>query len=272
MGLNPKVLTWSQRVCEQIETQFTELFAALSTMPDIADVHIPADYTGTVDPAQFPVTVPAYRYTNTTDNTADAAWSFTTDTGGITASISNGILTITAITATTQVTVTSVYSGVTKSRTFTVYLDVASPPATGTSGSATTVSDTSFATFNSTTMAAVSDELTVVAGSGGKVTLSAPLTVYTSAVSPTGTFPVRAIWRQWNGVAYVDVATETSSSPDCYVVAFGMSYGTHPGSIAVSQTVTGLTAGTSYKFQLYLRNSSGTRTMALSGTASAVGS
>ena len=42
---------WADKFLTQIENQVVDLFAALSSMPDIPDVHIPADYTGTVDPA-----------------------------------------------------------------------------------------------------------------------------------------------------------------------------------------------------------------------------
>jgi hypothetical protein len=264
-------MAWWQLVLKQLNEQLTDLFAALSSMPDIPDVHITADYTGTVDAGQLPLNIVAIRLTNTTDDSANASWSFTTDNGGISATISGGILTITAITATTVVTITSTYQGVDKSRTFTVYLDEATPPATGTGGG-TSSSDTTFNSFNSTTHAAVSDELTVTVGSSGNATLSAPLSVYTDPVSPTGTFQIYAKWQWWNGAAWVDVGTEVSSAPNCKVTANKTVYQVQNGAVSVPQTKTGLTVASSQKFRLLGRNNSGTRTMYLSGTASVVSS
>jgi hypothetical protein len=269
-GLPRFAFTWSQRVCEQIEAQFTDIFAAISSMPDIPDVHITADYTGTVNAGQLPYNVTAQRFTNTTDNTADATWSFTTDNGGITASITSpGVLNITAVISTTEVTLTSSYGGVDKSRGFAVYLDSAAPPATGTGGG-TSSSDTAFSSFNSTTHAAVSDELTVTVGSSGNATLSARLTVYTDASGLNATYKIYAKWQWWNGAAWADVGTEVSSSPDCSVRVKNSVATVTNGSVSVPQTKTGLTVASSQKFRLEARNNSGTRAMYLSGTASVV--
>lgn len=272
-GVPPYVETWSQRVAEQIEAQFDSVFAALASMGDLADVHVQADYTGAINADQLPLNVIAKRYTGETDNSADAVWSFTTDNGGITATIDGGVLTITDVAATERVTITSVYGDVAKSRSFTVYLDTSSPPSTGTAGG-TSASDSTFSTFNSETHAAVSDELSVTIGSAGQAQLSAPLNVLTASVAPAGAFPVYLIWRHWNGASWDDVGTESLSSPNCVVDQDEISgaYFRASGRVSASQTVTGLTASATEKFQLYARNDAGTRTMSLNGTASVVAS
>jgi hypothetical protein len=167
----PDFQVWWQLAKKQIEDNLTDLFAALSTMPDIADIHISADYTGTADASQFPVIVQASRFTNTTDDTANASWSFTVDSGMLTATILSGALSITAISATSEVTITSTYGGVAKSRSFTVYLDTAAPPVTGTSGGGSSYA-TSFTNITSATQAPVTADITVVVGASGTVTLT----------------------------------------------------------------------------------------------------
>jgi hypothetical protein len=212
----------------------------------------------------------ATRMDGTTDVTTSAAWSRTVDSGDITSTIgaATGILNITALGSSGVVTITSVHDGITKSRKVTVTKQVGDAPMTG-GGGGTASQDNTFASFNSTTMATVSDELTVTVGAGGTVTLSAPLEVYTDEVGPTGTFEVFGIWQWWDGAVWVDRGTETASSPDCNVTAGPVGF---PGSIAVSNVHSGLVAAASEKYRLQFRNSSGTRVMYLSGTASAVGS
>lgn len=264
----PQFQVWWQLVLASLQESFTQLFEAVSSMPDIQDVHIVADYTGTVQPGQLPRIVTAQRFTSTTDDTANATWSFSSANGAVTGTIVAGVLTITDVQATDVVTISSDYNGVVKSRSFTVYLDTSAPPSSGNTGSGrSTATDTTFNSFNSTTHAAVSDELSVVVGASGNVTLSAPLYLSTDAVSPSGTFSAYGIWRWWNGAAWVDVGTEVVSSISCVVDS---RHRVFPGRLSVPQTKTGLTPAATEKFQLYARNASGTRTMYLSGTASAV--
>lgn len=273
---------WWDQFATELETSInnivtvqSQIFEALSSMPDISDVHIAADYTGTVDADTFPVIIQATRLSGSTDNTDDATWSFTVDSGSLTATVDTGILSITGITATSVVTITSVYNGVTKSRSFTVYLDIAPPPQTdpGGGGSSSSAYDTSISNVASATHAPVSDELSIVIGSSGTATLSAPLTVSTAATSPTGSYEVFGKWQWWNGSAWTDVATEIASDPDCNVTGIGPKVtGVNNGSLNVSQSKTGLTVGATEKFRLEARNHTGTRIMILSGTASAVSS
>lgn len=257
-----------ERNCVALESQITDLFAALSSMPDIPDVRIDADYTGAVISGELPISVYAYRYSGDTDNTADATWGFTTNNGGISASISLGVLTITAIAGTTVVTITSTYNGVAQSRTFTVYLDVAAPPSTGGATGGTSASTSTFTNFNSASYAAVTGELNVTTGSVGTVDLAAPLRTKINGSPSDGVYEVKGIWRWWNGASWVDVGTEVASAPD----AERDDGDNHNGQIAVTAQKTGLAASSTAKFKLYAKNTSGTQSMYFTGTASAVAS
>ncbi len=245
--------------------------AAAADMPEIAPVTIYADHTGTVQAGQLPLDVQASRFNNLVNVTTSSTWSFAVASGGITASIgaATGILNITALASTASVTITSVYLGIERSRLLVVTKSTAPPPSSGTGGGGgTTASDSTFSSFNSTGMAAVSNELTVVAGTAGQVQLSAPLTVGTGT-SINGEYQVYGIW-QWDSTGagvWVDLGTESDSSPNCEVNAGIVTR----GAISVSYTKTALTPSSSYKFRLRARKFSGTAVMYLYGTASAVG-
>lgn len=261
---------WWDRVAQSLEDQLadlttaqTDIINALSTMPDIPNVTILADHTGTVSGGELPRVVTAQHLTGSTDNTASATWSYTVDSGSLTASITApGELTITAVAATSVVTLQSVYSGVTKSRSFTVYLTPAAPPIAA-GGSAT---DTSFSTINSATHAAISNELTVPVASSGNVDLTATLIAGAPAAA-NGTYEVFGKWQWWNGVAWADVAAETASNPDIV-------RGSTPvkGALNVTAQKTGLTPANNEKFRFQARNSSGTTIVYFTGTASAISS
>ncbi len=271
-----------QKLLEAIEGQETAQDAILETltiasaeMPDIPSITIAADFAGTVEPGQLPRNIMATRLQGGVDVTTDSAWSYVVDSGSITATIgaSTGVLNITALGSTSVLTISSVYGGVTKSRTVTVTKQNGAAPSVGGGGTGTSASDTTFASFNSATMATVSDVLTVTTGSGGIVDLAAPLSVTTAEAAPIGSFDVKLIW-QWDstgGGVWVDLGTEVASDPDCEV-DLGVDYEMTPGAVTVPYQKTGLGAATSQKFRLQARNASGTRVMYLSGTASAVGS
>lgn len=256
-------------MCENIE-------AGRSRMDDIPPQTIYADHSGTVSPSsQLPKSIAAKRYFNEVEVTTSATWSITVRSGSATVSIgaATGIVSITALgAAITVVRVTSVRNSLTLYKDFTIFRSDSAPPSTG-SGGGTSASDTTFSTFNSTTHAAVSDELTVTTGSAGSVALSAPLSVFTTGGSPPGTFKVYGKWQWYNGAAWEDVAAEVASNPDCTVTLIGVGeYDQTEGTLSVSTNKTGLPASSSQKFRLSARKDSGTRTMSLSGTASAVAS
>jgi hypothetical protein len=264
-----------QKNCELIEAQFADIFLALASISDVAPITIVADYTGAVNPAnQLPYQVAIKRFSGDTDVTTLTVWSLAAD-AGITATIgaSTGLLSITAITASGNITVSSLYNGITKTKLVPVTLSIGAPPSTGTGGGSSTASDTTFNSINSATHAAISDELTVTVGSSGTVTLNAASLTVRTAKDTTGTFPVYGIWRWWNGSSYVDVGTEVQSSPNCtldFDSETGIYFFDPAGSLTVNSSKSGLGVSSSQKFQLYARNSSGTRTMTFTGTASAI--
>lgn len=241
----------------------TRLEEALQTMPDIADITISADYTGAALTGQLPRSVQAYRFNGDVDVTDDATWSFDLNGDTLTATIADGELEITAIEANSVVTITSDYGGVERSRTFSVILDIAEPPE----GAGTDTSqDTSLDSFNSTSYAPVSREITVTVGASGNVNLAAAyLSVYSDFDGTAGPWNVYGKWEWWDGAAWVIVGAEQQSHPDHEYPAGPASiiYGT----LNVSRTKTGLVAAASEKFRLSCKNASGTRVMYLDGKA-----
>jgi hypothetical protein len=278
-GLPQKLVTWSQRVCEKIEAQFNSILEALITIDDVVTVNIAADYAGVLTPSnQLPKNVPFGLHEGSLDVTTGAAWSVAVDSGSISCSIgaSTGILNITALGSTSVVTVTAVYLGITRTRKLQVNLNLGPVPPTppgGGGGGETSDSTSTFANINSASHAAICT-LTATAGSGGVVTLAAPLGVTTDEVGPDGGFKVYGKW-QWDstgGGVWVDLAAEVSTSPDCRVGIHGGVYFETDGALSVPDSKTGLGVGTTHNFRLMARNNSGTRTMGFYGTASAVGS
>ena len=241
------------KLCTRLEEIIASIVSADATMPPLAPVTIYADYLGVVTPAsQLPLNVQATRLQNADDVTGDSTWSIESETGAVTASVgaNDGLIEITDAVGSDVLTITSDYLGSEKVVLLTVNFVSGAPPAEGTTGGST-ASTSTFATFNSTTHAAVSSELTVTVGSNGEVQLAAP------SLKIIGTGSVFGIWRQWSGGSYVDVDTEVAS--------VGSSLTVSPAAI------TGLTPSTTEKFQLYARRSSGTSSTNLYGTASAVG-
>jgi hypothetical protein len=222
---------------------------------------IRADFTGAVLAGQLPRDVKATRTRGGTDVSSSTTWGITPT--GCTATIgSDGTITITACSATGRIVVTSDYLGVDISGEFAVVKENGAPPATGGAG-ATSASDSSIASITANTYGGEqAGPLTVTAGSGGTVTLSAPLS-FSSAASVS----TRGKWR-WRivGGSYADVASEISST------SAAIAGEPDTGYIEVSQSQTGLSPGSAYEFILQLRRASGSGTVDFSGTASAVAS
>jgi hypothetical protein len=268
---------WMQQVVEAIESEFTDILEALISIDDVAPITIAADYAGVVTPSnQLPKTVLFKLREGSTDVTAAAAWSVATDSGSITGSIgaTTGAYTFTAIGSSAVVTATAVYQGITRTRKLVVNFSTGNPPASG-GGGGSSASTSTFADINSASHAAICT-LTATAGAGGIVTLAAPLDVLTSEAPPNGTFPVYGKW-QWDstgGGVWVDLAAEVLTSPHCRVIfdAPSSEYTEYNGTLSVPDSKSGLVAASSHNFRLMARNSTGTRTMSFSGTASAVGS
>lgn len=305
---------WWDRVASGLESQLTDITSALADiaqlqsdmndriteiataqeigleyMKDISDVTINTSYTGTVDPVdQLPKNIPAKRFNNATDKTTSSSWSRALISGDASTTMDSGtgVLTLTAITATSIIEVTSTRTiggnVIALSKRFTIFINQADAPISastgggGTGSGGTTATATTYNTINSTTMATITTaDLVVTVGSGGRVDLSAPLTVSTAATG-TGAKPVFGIW-QWDstgGGVWVDLGTEVQSNPDC-VVDLDTDTGfrtVSDGLLSVTAAKTGLAASSSQKFRLQARNGSGTKTMNFAGTSSAVGS
>ena len=278
-----------QVFCEKIEAAFDELddrvtqleldavdARARARMDDLPAVVFTGDYTGALSADQLPLDIPVKRYDGTTNVSASSTWTATVESGDVTCSIgaATGVLNVTAIGRNSVVKIESTKDGLTlrKKQVFTISL--AAPPNTGSTGG-TSWTDTTLSSFNSTTMAAVSDELIVTVGPSGQVDLSAPLTVSTAAAAPTGVFRVWGIWQWWDGAAWQDLGTEWSSAFPYCTVSQDIDAGTYsvaPGSFSVPASKSGLVPAASEKFRLQARNDSGTRTMTLSGTATATSS
>ena len=249
------------------------LAAGQAQMPSIVPINIYCDYTGTPLTGQLPVSFAAQRLLNGVDLSSTTRWFIAIVSGSIACSIAQtGVVTVTGLSASSVIQIRSLRDNFSIVVNVVLNKIIGPPPATGTGGG-TSSSSSTFNNFNAATMASVSPEITCTVGSTGAVNLQATLTVSTGAVSPAGTFFTLGIWRWFNGTSYVDVSTEQTSSMGVEVTQDPVHYfySTQDDSLTISSSKTGLTAGTVAKFQLYARNSSGTRTMTLRGTATATG-
>lgn len=248
---------------------------------------IKASHLGVVEGGQLPKNISYKALVGLGEVTTAAAWSRTVISGSVTCTIgaATGVFGITALGSVEAVVeITCVYAGVTQKTRLTITRADAAPPVSGGSGgdggggggeppAGTSASDTSFSGFSSTTMAVISDELNVTAGSTS-VALSAGLSI-SSNLATFGTFEAMAVFQWWNGTAWENVGTETASSPDhTRYDEGGGDYRTGEyGSISISTSKTGLTAASNYKFRLLARRalSSPAGTLFASGSATATG-
>jgi hypothetical protein len=240
------------------------------SVPPLVTVNF--DFTGTASPGALPATLRAVRKRGDVDVSTSTSWSLTGS--GFTGSIaSDGAITITAVTASTIMTVVSTRDGVTLSQDVGINRVVAPPPALGGTGG-TTANDSSIDSIASNSYgAAIAGPMTVKTGSVGRIDLYAPLTITRGATAPTGTFGVRLKW-QWRivGGTYADAASEVSEDTPLVVTVESGVYFVEDGAVTCNAAVTGLSANTDYEVQLLGRTNSGTTSRGMIGTASAVGS
>lgn len=234
---------------------------------------IMADFDGTVFSGQLPRSLTARRQRGDTDVSTSTTWSVATS--GCTASITDGVVSVTACAASGWIDVISDRDAVTLTGRISIIKSLATVPASGGSGSSS-ASDSTIADVVSASYGTVhAGVLTVAAGAGGIVTLSAPLIFDTTSASPAGTFGLSGKW-QWRivGGSWADVASEIAHSSVVTVTneGGGIFDSDSGGVLTVNMSKTGLTPATAYEFQLLLRNPSGTRTRFVTGTASAVAS
>jgi hypothetical protein len=253
---------------QQVTTGITNSSGA--SMPTPPPVNLFADYTGTYLPGQLPAVFQVKRFLDGTDVSAKTRWFLSTTSGTISASIDQmGIITIASLSTDSVLLVKSVRDNVTLTCNVLVNRVEGQAPGTGSGVDSTS----SFSSINSASHSPITGNLTVTVGSSGNVALAAPLRVSTAQAAPAGGFPVFAKWQWWNGAAWADVAAEVQSSPDCVVESepdgTGTFYLVDKGFLTANTTKTGLTVGSSQKFQLLARNGAGTRVMTFTGTASA---
>lgn len=233
-----------------------------------AAIVIDADYTGAVI-SSLPKTE-AYQFLrNGADLTSSStAWSVTVLRGVISASIgaATGVLSLNlngGALSDAMLRITATNAG--KSRSFDVAVTklIGSPPATGAGGSA--ASSTFSASVSSSTMVAVSPELNITVGSGGTANLTAS---YDFETGVSGAYGLVGRWYRWNGSAFVAIGIEVNSSSNArFFPVDGIS---EPGSGQVNFTDTGLTPGSSQRYQLYARGADAT-TRSAWGNVAAVG-
>jgi hypothetical protein len=284
-----------QKAFDQLETQITNLtqivldiqaaqdaadaadVKARAHMDDLLEIDFTGDYTGTLASNQLPLDIACKRYDGTTNVSSSSTWTRTVESGDVTCTIdaATGVLNITSISTDSVVRVESTRDGLTLRKKQALKVQLTDPPNTGGSGGSSSWTDTTLSSTNSTSMAAISDELTVTVGASGTVSLSAPLSVQTPPNSTSaGVSPIEVYgrWQWWDGAAWQDLgAGETASNPDCDVIYDSESgtYYVSEASLNVSASKTGLVAGASEKFRLEARANTASVTMYYSGTASA---
>ena len=251
---------------------------------------IECDYQGNIKAGQLDRQISFRASVGNALVTALTAWSEVTP-AGFTGSIgaATGVLTLTTPMTGSEgeFSITGVYLGVTREVKHRVRKVLDDPPSGGGApggggGTSTSGSDSSLGTFASTTPTVVSAEIEVTAATTTATLTAANLSISTARTAPEATYEVNGKWQRatFSGGSYgafADVTTPTTNSasdPDCSVVdASGGEpgvptiYVVNPGSLTVNRTST-VVVGTKYKFRLLLWNTSGTRTMIPTGTAS----
>lgn len=241
-----------------------------SEITGAADIVIDADYTGAITSA-LPRTSAYKLFRNGADITGTTTWSVSVLTGVISASIgaSTGVLSVNTSSGNlTNSTVRIIAVNGTRTRTLDVGIRKVLAAAPSTGGTGGTSASSSFAGDTTTdTMVAISPELTITIGTVGQASLAAS---YEFNVSTNGSYDVFARWYRWNGSAYVAIGSEVQSSVPAIWIAADLSGEAGYGSCNLTDT--GLTATSTQKYRLYMRNTSGTVTRTISGSVSAVGS
>lgn len=211
-----------------------------------------------------------------TDVTTAASWSATLKSGGavftptVGSPNSTGTLNVTACTSDAVIEMKATYAGKTRVDNLTVQRMVDPAPATGGAGGGTSDSTSSITAVSSTSYGAANTRiLSCKAGSGGQVACS----FSSDFLRSTGGGPTGCLGKwQWRvvGGSFADIATEIASDYKA-TKSGGTEPFNDPGYINSGMTKTGLTAGTTYEFQLLLR-ADGAGTLNYTGTASTVGS
>lgn len=235
-------------------------------------ISVAYNFDATIKPGQLPKTLNFKLLRGAgTDVTTLASWSAVLKTGSaaFTIGAATGILEITALSSDAVFEASAIYLGVVRKGQSKAERKLDDPPVmTGGAGGATSDSTSSINTTNSSAyVAAATRILSIAAGTAGVVNLSLA-GEFTRATAGTASAFGKWQWRVVGGT-FADVAAEIAS------ISSASTSGppepdTTPGTIAVNQQKSGLTAGVTYEFQPLLRGNSSV-TLNWLGTASGAG-
>jgi hypothetical protein len=243
-----------------------------------------ANYAGALDAGQLPYTMQLKRLHGITDFSTSATWAVTSQgaISGATVAVVDGVVEIPSgavIPPSTEIVVTSDIDGLVITSNIPVTRLDATPPTTGGGGGggATTVTDNTLNSVTGTTMAALSDILTVKTGASGVIDFAGVLSIIATAASPDGLYGAQMRWkyRPISG-SFTDVGSvinETVEVEILYDTELGRYFRIN-GSINVAASQTGLSATTDYEVQLWGARDSASpaKTISFGGTVSATGS
>lgn len=243
------------------QNDVTEAAKLSVVMDPISDVIIYADSAGVVKTGELPREVGVTASNGLTNLTSSVTWARTATTG-VTCTIgaSTGILSITDLSvAEVNIPVSFTYGTITREgKVHVVRQDDPPTVASGGSGggAGTKATTTTLANATATTYGtAESATLTVEAGAAGKVTCTAPIGFKRTPGTAAGVTGAYGKW-QWRALAgsWADIATEVADTADAEtIVNSGDPTQNTIGSISVTHTKTGLTAGTQYEFKFLWR-------------------
>jgi hypothetical protein len=236
------------------------------------EVVVPCDYDGTPKSGQLPKTAFLKLIRDGSNVTSSATWGATISSGtaGSVSSPAAGSVSLNTSMSTTEVQVqaSALYNGVTRYYTIKFRKEPDAAPVSsggGTGGSTSSTPTISNSTGSTYASAGISNELSVTTSSSGTtVALSAALDFYRTT---NGTGDAHGKWQFWNGAAWVDVSSETGDVASAFKNTSDGS--NEPGSLQVSDSKTGLSNSTAYKFR-FLTRSDGAYTLTYSGTCAAV--
>ena len=218
-------------------------------MEGAASISVNYDFTGLVSPGELPRSLVVRRWAGAVDVSEDALWAVSGE--GVTASVINGAVTVSGLTAAARrVSVTSTRGTLTLRHDIDIARLIASPPVTGGAG-AVRATDTTFDPVIADVLTTGgAGPLTVRAGASGTIVVTANLaysTNFGATVRAAGRVRYRVGAGAWEWAAAEVLASTYATS------------GLEPelGSIDLSVNVTGLTSGTDYEFELQLRRADG---------------
>lgn len=241
-----------------------------AVMSDIAPVTVNADYTGAVLDGELPLNIACKRFQEGANVTTTSLWSLSLVSGDGVATIGDatGIVSITALDASSVWEVSSERDDNTLTRALKVEKVLSDPPPSSGTGTSSAYDSSILSSTTDAYGSANAGPMTLTCGASGEVQLSAPLTFKAATGSPDGSYGARGLWqyRPSGGGSWTDAGTEAlSSTPATIEDPLRLA-----GSVTINRSVTGLTPASDYEFQLLLRGATGDATLHYSGKASAV--